>query len=150
MSRELNKLFYDTVIADSIFKTKTGATTSDPRLYKYTTPVKVTISDTKKLYAVYRPMGTTKLSTGAKIDIGQINDKAYSLEVFGKSEAVTDVEDVCEAIESLFYEQNFFTQNLKVGYTWATQGSLDFDDGRKLYLETMIIYFTKIIKLVST
>jgi hypothetical protein len=147
MSRELNKKFYQIVIADTTFKNVTGANTTDPRLYKMKTPIKLAISDTKSAYAVYRPMGTTKLSSSAKIDIGQLDDKTYSLEVFGKKD--TDVEDICEAVRDLFYESNFFTDNLKVGYTWATEGSCDFDEGRQLYLETMTIYFTKIIKLVS-
>lgn len=149
MADERNKILYDTIKNNAVFKAITGGTTSDPRLYKFKTPLKLEISDSKPAYAIYRRMGTTKLPGYAKIDIGQLNDRAYSLEVFGK--IPEDVDEICSELEeNVFYEASFFTANLKIGYTWAVQGSINFDEGRQLHLETMTIYFTKILKLIST
>lgn len=147
MAIELNELLFDTIRNDVFYKSLTGATTADPRIYKSKTPVKITISSDKPAYSVYRRMGTIKLSGGMKINIGQLNDSSYSLEIFSQKDTLA--EEIAERVETIFYEANFFTSNLRVGYTWATSGSLDFDDGRQLWLITMSIYFTKILKLIS-
>jgi hypothetical protein len=147
MSNELNKLFYQTVINDAIFKSETGGTAQDPRLYRFKTPVKLTVSDSRPAYGIYRLMGTGHVRGSAKIDQGQEDDHTYSLELYAKSDSM--VHTIAHEIHELFKEANFFTENLRVGYTWATRGTIDFDEGRQLYYETMAAFFTKVIKLIA-
>lgn len=145
MSQELNKLLFQTISGDSTYKQLTGATSTDLRMYKRKIPDKITIVSTKTAFSVYRLMGTTKLPTSSKISAGQIDDHTYSLEIYGSVDLT--VEAIASYLHDLFYEAHFLTENLRVGYTWATRGTIDFDDGRSLWVETMTIYFTKILKL---
>ena len=141
---ELNKLLYQTIKNDPEFKTLTGGAVQDPRIYKRKTPVKLEISDIKRSFVVYYIAGTTKVGS-PKIEIAQRNNKTYGLEVYGKKD--TDVEQIAERIERLFYEEQFLTDSYRIGYTYATRGRVDFDEDRKLYTETMFVFFTKILAL---
>lgn len=147
MSSELNKLFYQTVINDTVFRNETGGTTQDPRLYRFKTPVKLTVSDSRPAYGIYRLMGTGHIRGSAKIDQGQEDDHTYSLELYAKTDSM--IHTIALELRDLFNEANFFTANLKVGYTWLTRGTIDFDEGRQLYYETMTVFFTKVIKLIA-
>jgi hypothetical protein len=148
MSSELNKLLYQTISGDATYQGYTGATATDPRIYKRKIPDRIKVSQTYQAFSVYRLMGTTKLAGSSKISVGQKDDQTYSLEIYGVIDTV--VEDIAGYLHDLFYEASFLTENLKVGYTWATRGSIDFDEGRKLWVETMTIYYTKILMLSAS
>ena len=142
---ELNKVLFQTIKGDIEFKDLTGSTSQDPRIYKTRTPIKLQITDAKPNYVVYYTSGTSKLPSSSKIEIAQRNDRTYALEVYGKKD--TDVEKICARIERLFYEERYITASYIVGYTYATRGRVGWDDGRKLYTETMMVFFTKVLAL---
>lgn len=153
MADELHKLLYQTIVTSSDFITIANATTQDPRVYKRKTPVriqgtaKLTATSDQPLYVVYRLGGTTHLPSGSKVEIGQIDDRTYMLEVYGIKD--TQVDDACQIIWDLFDEKQFLTDSFKVGYTWATRGTMEFDDGRQQWIETMMVYFKNILRLTS-
>ena len=142
---ELNKVLYQTIKGDAECRILMGSTTQDPRVYKTRTPIKIEITDTKPCYIIYFTSGTTKRSSSDEITIAQRNDRTYALEVYGKKD--TDVERLCDRIERLFRDEEFMTDSYKIGYVYATRGRVSWDDSRSLYLETMMVFFTKVLAL---
>ena len=139
--RDLNKLIYTTIRVDPTYKTLTGATTSDPRIYKLRTPMKVLLNpDDVKAYSVYGMMRSSKAPSW--IDGTQRNYYVYRLEVY----AVTDtlLSELCDHLESLFEDIHFVTPNYLVGYTFATRSSVSFEEERRLYLEAMMLHLENI------
>jgi hypothetical protein len=144
MADEINALLYQTIKNYGPFVTKTGATVTDPRVYKRKAPIKLTISDDKSSFVVYYIMGSTDVST-PKVDFGQRNNRTYGLEIYGKAEE--DVEEIADMLEELLRDKQFTTNSYKIGYTYASRGAIDFNDARQLYTETMMVHLTKIIYL---
>jgi len=140
---ELNQLLYDTVKNDSTFQSLAGASPQDPRFFKRKAPVRLEMSEAKPSFAVYYIMGTSDPGTN-KIAFGQRNNRTYGIEVYGQTD--TDVDELAELIEELFRDQQFSTTSFKVGHTIATRGVFDFDEGRKLWMETLMVHFNQIIE----
>jgi hypothetical protein len=138
--RDLNKLIYNTIKGDATYVGLTGATASDPRIYKLRTPAKITVSTSYPAYSVYGVMGSAKPAVwvlGA-----QKNNYAYRLEVFSIED--TRLAEVCECLETLFQDKHYETTNYIVGYVYATRGVVTFEEPRRLYTETMVLHFENI------
>lgn len=142
--RELNKLIYDTVRNNATFKSLTGATSQDPRIYKTREPVKHEISDTKPAFAVYYMMGSTSTLTDL-IHGAQKNDYSYTIELYGKSD--TTLSTLGYTIENLMNLKSFVTETYIVNLTVVSRGQCSWDDARQLYLETVIVHLRKILTL---
>lgn len=141
--RELNALIYNTIKSDGIYQDLTGATAQDPRIYRSRTPVKLPVSDTKKAFAVYYQMGSSKPYVG--IYPIQKNDYTFVIEVYGKEDVL--VSEICYRLEKLFAHKKFTTLSFLINYTYAIRGSCTFDDARQLYFETVTVQLTKILAL---
>lgn len=141
--RELNALIYNTIREDGHWKDLTGATATDPRIYKGRTPVKLTIDDSKQAYGVYYQMGSSK--PYIMISPIQKNNYSFVIEVYGVSAEI--VSEICYRLEKLFAEKRFTTMSFIVNYTFANRGSFSFDDARQLYFETVTINLNSILAL---
>ncbi len=141
--RELNKLIYETIKDDLTYKIETGSDSQDPRLYKSKTPIKVSVTGSKKAYGVYYKSGSIHNSNN--IHGASKNDFVYVVEIYGKKDTV--VELLAYRIEKLFEENNFNTDTFIIGYTYATRGQLTFDEDRQLYVEPVQIYLRNILTL---
>ena len=142
---ELNKVLFQTIKEDTEFKGLTRNTAQDPRIYKTRTPVKIQVTDAQPSYVIYFTAGTSRISSSSAIAIAQRDDRTYSLEVYGKKD--TNVEAICKRIGRLFHEEEFITESYKIGFTYATRGRMGWDDARQLYLQTMMVFFTKVLAL---
>jgi hypothetical protein len=138
--REINQLIYNTIKGSSTYKTYTGATASDPRIYKQRTPAKLPISASKPAYAVYRFVGASKPPDW--IYGIQRNNVSYSLEVYSKID--TRLTEITDLLETLFEDKQFTTLNYMIGYCYATRGSESWDEGRQLYFMNLTLDFSHI------
>lgn len=138
--REINQLIYNRIKSDDTFKSLTGATTRDPRIYKQRTPVKLPVTDAKKSYVIYRLMGSTK--PGDWVHGSQRNNLTYGLEIYSK--VATNLDEVCDRIQVLFEDQSLTTTSYLVKFTYAVRGSQSFDDGRQLYFEAMMLHLNNV------
>lgn len=139
--KEVNQLIYNAIRSDTDYKSITGATSKDPRIYKERIPVKITIDSNKPSYAVYHFTGAGKPPDF--IHGAQRNDLTYTLECY----ALDDVTLIVSALESIFRDKEFETASFRVGYTYAVEGSWGFNDALQLYTQTLTVYFTKIFAL---
>lgn len=141
--REINQLIFNTIKDDPSFKADTGATASDPRIYKSRTPKKNPVTASKPAYAVYTFTGASKPPNF--IENVQRNDCVYTVEAYSKTD--TGITDLADTIEDLFNDKAFTTPSFKVGYTYAVRGIESHDEGRNLYTTTITIHFSHIYEL---
>jgi hypothetical protein len=145
--REIRQLIYATIRTDSTYQSLTGATAQDPRIYLSKPPVYLAITDDKKGFSVYYQMGSTHIGGTEIIHGTSKNNYTYGLEIFGKDNVT--VSSIGARVEKLFENKPFQTSSYVVGYTFVTRGSVNFDDTRQLYLETLMIHLNKIIALIE-
>lgn len=140
---EFNALIFGTIKDDTQWKTLTGATSRDPRIYKQYTPYKVTVSPSKPGYGVYTLTGAAK--PGDYIHGAQKSNKIYNVELYSKTDTL--LTQLCDRIEALFDDGRFTTPSYRVGWTYVTRSAEVFQDGRKLYTSVVSVYLNKIYVL---
>lgn len=140
--KEIRVLVFETIKDDSTFKTLTGATASDPRIFWQFTPQRVNVTSSRHTYAVYYRSGT--ISTTDKVDVAGREDQVYTVEIYSKTPEGCD--DVADRLVDIFRDRQFTTNTYSVLRTYAAVlGSPIFDDGRELYTLDVNLYCTKIV-----
>lgn len=143
--KEIRILLFTSVRDDAQFKTLTGATASDPRIFFEFTPQKVIVNDNKPAYAVYYRTGTIQARS---IDIAGRDEQVYAIEIWAKKPDICD--DIADRLVEKFRDQQYLTTSYKVLRTYGlVAGSPQLNEGRKLYTLTVNIYFTKIVQTVG-
>jgi hypothetical protein len=137
----LNKLIYTTIRDDHGFKSLVGGTDQDPRIYKGRTPTKVRITELSPGYCVYYLSGTT--DPGSKIYPMQLDNHGYIVEVYGKSDILT--EDISTIINDIFKDKQFTIENLYIKHSYSSKGINSWDDNRVLYFQTVRINLETIL-----
>jgi hypothetical protein len=143
---ELTELVYNQIKSNSEFKSYTGASSEDPRIYKSRTPIHVQINESKPAYGVFYKSGTIYSSNVVSF-VGR-NDHMYVVEVYGKTDRSIDLIGYC--IEKIFRDKRFTTTNFIVNHTYASRGPFSFDDARMLYFESVQIYLTHVLSLYES
>lgn len=141
--REMNQLIFGTIKNESTFSSMSGATSSDPRVYKTRTPVHVKVSDDQPAYVIYRFTGSAEPPN--KVHGAQRNDCIYSLEIYAKTS--TMLSTICDALETAFEDKSFSALNHRVGHSMAYRGAEDFDDSREAYYEVMTVHLDHIFRV---
>jgi hypothetical protein len=139
---EFAQLLYDTVRTNSEYKAATGATATDPRIYRSKRPAKTVLSSTKPAYSVYYHQGSVRTPWESGPSDGGLDDRQYVIEVYAKDILV--VEAVCGVLVSLFDKQRFSTSNYFIHYVRANEGPSSFETGRKEYRQDVIVYMSKV------
>lgn len=139
---EIRALVFTVIRTDATFQALTGATASDPRIYWQFTPQKIQISASKPAYAIYYRTGTIRNTD--RVLIGGRDDQIFAMEIYAKTPALCD--DIGDCMEELWRDKQYSTETYVALYTFVTQGgSPYYDDGRKLYTETINIHVNKIV-----
>ncbi|MFX1253964.1 MAG: hypothetical protein ACFFCZ_20295 [Promethearchaeota archaeon] len=143
LERELNQIVYSQIKSDNDWKSYTGATLDDPRIYKGRTPPHVTINDSMPAYGVYYVSGSI-YNSNVVITVGR-NDYIYIVELYSKDTNI--LSEISYLLERIFREKRFTTTNYIVNLTYASGGSYSWDDARQLFFKTVTISLTHILAI---
>ncbi len=100
--KQIKKWLYVTIEADATFRTLTGRTATDPRIYYGWMPEVATLSDTKPAYSTYFEIVTGPVPEPQVMDV-QHGDEIYQIDVWAQS--METMEDVSNRIYAVLHDQ---------------------------------------------